>query len=79
MLYMEIVFILAVWHPHTFFYCRIVQLAGLIQTTVVISIAKAKYVGEYNAAKELVFLANSLKKIGYKRSNVDTILLFANN
>ena len=40
--------------------------------------AKAEYVSEYNAAKKSVFLAGSLKEIGYKESDVDTVLLFAN-
>lgn len=42
-------------------------------------IAKVKYVGKYNAAKKSIFLAGSLKKIGYKKLDVDTILFLANN
>ena len=40
---------------------------------------KAKYVSECNAAKKPVPLAGSLKKIGYKGSDVDIVLLFTNN
>ncbi len=35
--------------------------------------------GECNAGKELLFLAGSLKGIGYEGSDVDTLLLFADN
>lgn len=41
--------------------------------------AKVEYVGECNATKKLVFLAGSLKKIGYERLNVKIVLFFANN
>ena len=35
--------------------------------------------GECNAGKESVFLAGSLKGIGYEGSDVDTVLLLADN
>ena len=35
--------------------------------------------GEFNAEKESVFLADSLKGIEYERSDVDTLLLLDNN
>ena len=43
------------------------------------STAEAEYVGECNAAKESVFLAGSLKGIGYKGSDVNTELRLADN
>lgn len=49
------------------------------QTTVATSTAEAEYVGECNAAKESVFLAGSLKEVGYEGSDVDTVLLLADN
>ncbi len=35
--------------------------------------------GECNAAKESVFLAGSLKRIGYEGSDIDNVLLLADN
>ena len=49
------------------------------QTTVATSTAEAEYVGECNAAKESVFLAGSLKGIGYEGLDVETVLLLADN
>ncbi len=49
------------------------------RTTVATSTVEAEYVGECNAAKELVFLAGSLKGIGYEGSDVDTVPFLADN
>ncbi len=49
------------------------------QTTLTTSTAEAKYVGKCNAGKESVFLAGSLKEIRYEGSDVDTLLLLADN
>ncbi len=49
------------------------------QTTVATSKAEAEYVGECNAAKESVILADSLKGIGYQGSDADNVLLLADN
>ncbi len=49
------------------------------QKTVKTSKTEVEYLGECNAAKESVCLAGSLKKIGYKGSDVDNVLFFADN
>ncbi len=60
-------------------------LTGLIswfskrQTVVGTLTSEVKYVRECNTAKESVFLANSLKKIGYEKSDGDISLFFADN
>lgn len=40
---------------------------------------KAKYLSKCNIVKELVFLADCLKEIRYKKSIVIILLIFANN
>ena len=52
---------------------------SIAKTTVATSTPEAEYVGECNAAKESVFLAGSLKGIGYEGSDVDTVLFLADN
>lgn len=44
-----------------------------------ILITKIEYIDKYKIEKELVFLANYLKTIIYKRLAINTIFFFTNN
>lgn len=42
-------------------------------------ILEVKYANIYNVAKKLVFLVGSLKKVRYKKSDIDMVLFLTNN
>ncbi len=56
-----------------------VSWSNKLQKTVTTSKAEAEYVEEFNAGKKLVFLAGSLKRIGYEKSDVNTLLFLTDN
>lgn len=49
------------------------------QTGVTTSTAEAEYVGECNAAKEAIFLAQALKEVGYEGPDTNPVTLLADN
>ncbi len=62
-----------------FLYNGPVSWASKRQATVANSTTEAEYIGECNAAKESVFLAGSLKGLGYEGPDLNIVLLMADN
>lgn len=62
-----------------FLYNRLVSWASQCQATVANSTDETQYLDECNTAKISVFLTNNLKKLGYERPNLNTILFMADN